>query len=335
MSKNAKHIILGFILLILLFFINISLGSVLIPLNQVFASFFSQSSDDVYQIIIQDFRLPKAVAAILVGFALSISGMMMQTYFKNPLAGPYVLGLSSGSSLGVALLIMGSSLFPFFTVSTFGISLASISGSFLVFLMILMVAKRIKQSMSVLLVGIMFSSFAGAILSVLSFFTTAENLQRFTFWSMGNLANLSWSTIILMIGFVIGGLAMSFSQLKALNALLLGENYALSMGISLKKAKYLIIISTAVLTGIVTAFVGPIAFVGLIVPHLVKMLFKTSQHHLIFWHALWFGGSLMLVFDSIAQLPGLSMTLPINAVTSFIGAPFVIWIIFKRSKNLH
>ena len=335
MTKNSTAIIIGFIFLLVLFFLNISLGSVLIPFIEIFNVIFSKASENAYHIIIFDFRLPKAIVAVLVGFALSVSGMMMQTYFKNPLAGPYVLGLSSGSSLGVALLIMGSSIFPWLIVNETFISLVSIAGSFFVFMLIIIIAKRIKQSMAVLLVGIMFSSFASAIISVLSFFSSAENLQRFTFWSMGNLGSLNWNKISFILFFVIFGLFLCFTQLKTLNALLLGENYALSMGVNINKSKYFIIISTAILTGIISAFVGPIAFVGLIVPHIVKMIFRTSQHHLLFWHSLWVGGSLMLIFDIISQLPGSSFMLPINAVTSLIGAPFVVWIIFKKSKHLY
>lgn len=335
MTNHKRNIIFGFVFLLFLFLLNISLGSVLIPFEEIIKSIFNQSTENIYQIIILDFRLPKAIVAICVGFALSISGMMMQTFFRNPLAGPYVLGLSSGSSLAVALIIMGGSFFSMAVVNQWVISLASILGSFLLFLFIILVAKRIKQSMGILLVGVMFSSFAGAIMSVLSFFSTAENLQKFTFWSMGSLSNLSWFQIGLIVFFVFIGLLIAFFQIKTLNALLLGETYAISMGINLNRNKYFIIASTAILTGITTAFVGPIAFVGLMVPHIVKMLFKTSQHHVIFWHALWLGGSLMLLFDLIAQLPGSSMTLPINAVTSLIGAPFVVWIIFKRSKNLY
>lgn len=335
MNKNLRHITFGFLALLLLFMLNMSLGSVLIPLPEIINAFFDSTADEIYQVIIFDYRLPKAIAAVLVGFALSVSGMMMQTYFRNPLAGPYVLGLSSGSSLAVALLIMGGSFFSIGLVNQWAISLASILGSFVIFLLIILVAKRIKQSMGILLVGVMFSSFAGAIMSVLSFFSSAENLQKFTFWSMGSLANLTWFQIGIVTFFVLIGLSLAFIQIKTLNALLLGETYAISMGINLHKNKYVIILATALLTGVTTAFVGPIAFVGMMVPHLVKMLFKTSQHHLIFWHALWVGGSLMLLFDMISQLPGSSFTLPINAVTSLVGAPFVVWIILKRSKNLY
>jgi iron complex transport system permease protein len=335
MNKNLRHITFGFLALLLLFMLNMSLGSVLIPFPEIINAFFDSNANEIYQVIIFDYRLPKAIAAVLVGFALSVSGMMMQTYFRNPLAGPYVLGLSSGSSLAVALLIMGGSFFSIGVVNQWAISLASIVGSFVLFLLIILVAKRIKQSMGILLVGVMFSSFAGAIMSVLSFFSSAENLQKFTFWSMGSLANLTWLQIGIVTFFVLSGLSLAFMQIKTLNALLLGETYAISMGINLHKNKYVIILATALLTGVTTAFVGPIAFVGMMVPHLVKMLFKTSQHHLIFWHALWVGGSLMLLFDMIAQLPGSSYTLPINAVTSLVGAPFVVWIILKRSKNLY
>jgi iron complex transport system permease protein len=228
MNKNLRHITFGFLALLLLFMLNMSLGSVLIPLPEIINAFFDSNANEIYQVIIFDYRLPKAIAAVLVGFALSVSGMMMQTYFRNPLAGPYVLGLSSGSSLAVALLIMGGSFFSIGVVNQWAISLASIVGSFVLFLLIILVAKRIKQSMGILLVGMMFSSFAGAIMSVLSFFSSAENLQKFTFWSMGSLANLTWLQIGIVTFFVLSGLSLAFMQIKTLNALLLGETYAIN-----------------------------------------------------------------------------------------------------------
>jgi iron complex transport system permease protein len=268
---------------------------------------------------------------------LSISGLLMQTLFRNPLAGPYVLGLSSGSSLGVAFVILGAGLLPSFLtsaiLSSYGIVLASCLGSFIVVLAILVVAQRLRNTMSILIVGLMFASFAAAIVNVLSYFSTAEQLQKFTFWSMGNLGNLSWASVGILATVVGFGLLLSLFSVKSLDALLLGENYAKSVGLNFKKARFIIIIATSILAGSITAFAGPIAFVGLAVPHIAKLLFQTSNHKILFFSTLLMGGILMLLCDIISQLPLLSMTLPINAITSIMGAPVVIWLLIGK-KNI-
>lgn len=313
-------------------------GQVSIPLKEVFKIITGQeASKSTWEYIILNFRLPKAITAILVGMGLSISGLLMQTLFRNPLAGPYVLGLSSGSSLGVAFVILGAGFLPSFlnsaVLSSYGIVLASCLGSFLVVLAILIVAQRLRNTMSILIVGLMFGSFAGAIVNVLSYFSTAEQLQKFTFWSMGNLGNLSWNSIGIL-GTVVGiGLLLSLFSIKSLDALLLGENYAKSVGLNFKKARFIIIVATSILAGSITAFAGPIAFIGLAVPHIAKLLFQTSNHKILFFSTLLIGGILMLICDIISQMPYLSMTLPINAITSIMGAPIVIWLLIGK-KNI-
>ena len=338
MPNNKRNIFLFLTLLIgaiLLFFINISLGQVFIPFKEVLKSLTgSQASKETWEYIIFNYRLPKAITAILVGMGLSVSGLLMQTLFRNPLAGPYVLGLSSGSSLGVAFVILGASYLPTFIanyfLSPYGIMFASCLGSLLVLFLVLLVSKQLRDTATILIVGLMFSSFAGAIVSVLTYFSSAEQLQKFTFWSMGSLGNLSWNQIIILFVTVIIGLLLSILNIKALDALLLGENYARSMGINFKKSKFIIIIATSILAGSITAFAGPIAFVGLAVPHIAKMIFHTSNHWILFWSTLLFGAITMLFCDMVSQMPGTNITLPINAITSIIGAPVVIWLLVRK-----
>jgi len=316
---------------------NISLGQVNIPLKEVFKSLFgSNASKETWDYIIINFRLPKAITAVLVGIGLSIAGLLMQTLFRNPLAGPYVLGLSSGSSLGVAFVILGAGILPAFLseilLSSYGIILASCLGSLLVLLLILIVSQRLRDTMSILIVGLMFSSFTSAIVSVFTYFSSAEQLQKYTFWSMGSIGNLSWSNIYFLAISILIGLFISLLTLKPLDALLLGENYAKSMGLNIKKTRYLIIFATSILAGSITAFAGPIAFIGLAVPHLAKLIFKTSNHKTLFFGTLLIGAIIMLFCDTVSQMPGFEFTLPINAITSIIGAPVVIWLIVRKKS---
>lgn len=318
-----------------MFFASISLGSVTIPLKDVFTSLTGgQASKSTWEYIIINYRLPKAITAVLVGTGLSISGLLMQTLFRNPLAGPYVLGLSSGASLGVAFVILGAGFLPSFlrtiALSSYGIVIASTFGSTLVLLLVLLVSQRLRDTMAILIVGLMFGSFTTAIVSVLTYFSTAEQLQKFTFWSMGSLGNLSWPTIGILTFCVGLGLLLSVNSIKPLNALLLGENYAKSMGLNFNKARLIIIFATSILSGSITAFAGPIAFIGLAVPHIAKLTFQTSNHTILFWSTLFFGSIIMLFCDIVSQMPGFDVTLPINAITSIIGAPVVIWLLVRK-----
>ena len=335
-NKSILFIVLA-MLTVLLFVLDISFGSVSIPIKDVYTTLIgNQATKETWQYIILNYRLPKAITAILVGIGLSISGLLMQTLFRNPLAGPYVLGLSSGSSLGVAFVVLGSGFLPAFLstllLSSYGIILASCLGSFLVLLAVLFVSQKLRDTMAILIVGLMFGSFSSAIVNVLIYFSTAEQLQKFTFWSMGNLGNLSWTSISILSVSVLIGLMLSFISIKSLDALLLGENYAKSLGLNYKKARLIIIFATSILAGTITAFAGPIAFVGLAVPHIAKLVFQSSSHRILFWGTLLFGAIIMLLCDLISQLPGSDYTLPINAITSVIGAPIVIWLLVRKKS---
>src|SRR5690606_25842880 len=266
--------------------VNISLGSVSIPFREVINSLLGKETDpDSWGYIIWNYRLPKALTAILVGSGLSLSGLLMQTLFRNPLAGPFVLGISSGASLGVALLILGSSLFSGILVlgpiSDISMVLASSLGSFIVLLAVMVVANRIKDTMALLIIGLMFGSMTAAMVSVLSYFSTAEKLQRYIYWSFGSLGNLSWQQLLVLLTVTLIGLLIGISSIKSLNGFLLGENYAKSIGINIKRSRYLIILATGLLAGGATAFAGPIAFIGLAVPHLTRQIFNTTDHRIL------------------------------------------------------
>jgi iron complex transport system permease protein len=336
-TRNSFLFSLLFLLLFLFFLLNISIGQVAIPIKDVFNSLIGNAVEkETWHYIILNFRLPKALTAILVGIGLSIAGLFMQTLFRNPLAGPYVLGLSSGSSLGVAFIILGAGIFPLsiseILLSSYGIVLASCVGSFLVLLLILLLSRYLKDTMTILIAGIMFSSFTSAVVSVLTYFSSAEKLQKFTFWSMGNISNLSWENIEVLIVCISIGLFIGLFTLKPLDALLLGENYAKSLGVKIKSSRKLIILSTSILAGSITAFAGPIAFVGLAVPHLAKLLFQTSNHKILFVSTMIIGAIIMLFCDMISQMPGFEFILPINAITSIIGAPVVIWLLLNKKR---
>lgn len=324
-------------MLLLLTFVNLSLGSVKIPIDQVFNALFGYEVDkDSWVAIVKNYRLPKSITAILVGFGLSISGLLMQTLFRNPLAGPFVLGISSGASLGVAVLILGSSMFGFalgsYSVTTFGQAIAASLGAFLVLLAVLIAAKKVRNTMSILIIGLMFGSFTSAIISVLAYFSSASELQQYMFWSFGSLGNLGWTAIGILFLITLFALVPTLFIIKPLNSLLLGENYAKSLGINLKQTRYLVLIIASLLTGVITAFSGPIAFIGLAVPHLTKLVFNTSNHKILIPAVGISGAIIMLICDSIAQLPTSEYTLPINAITSLFGAPIIIWLLVRKRK---
>jgi len=327
------------VLMLCCFFLNIGLGSVAIPFKETISVLFGTAAEvNSSEYIIWNYRLPKAFTAILVGGALSLSGLLMQTLFRNPLAGPFVLGISSGASLGVALLIMGSSLFAGFLslefVNDIVLALAASIGSFLVLLAVIMVAAKIKDTMALLIIGLMFGSITGAVVSILSYVTNAEKLQQYVYWSLGSVGTLSWYQILVLLFLLIVGVALSVLSIKSLDAYLLGENYAKSLGVNLKKSRYTIIIATGLLAGAVTAFAGPIAFVGLAVPHIARQLFKTTHHRVLVPAVFILGAILLLLCDTIAQVPGSPTVLPINAITSMLGAPVVIWLLIRKKRML-
>lgn len=333
-NKYTSPFLILIALLIICFFVNISLGSVSIPTKEIFNSLIGKA--DNY--IIQNYRLPKAFTAILVGSGLGISGLLMQTLFRNPLAGPFVLGISSGASLGVALVILGSGFFGgVFTtllISKWSVVIAASLGSFLVLLAVMIVSSRVRDTMAILIIGLMFGSITAAVVSVLSYFSSAEQLQQYVFWGFGSLGNLSWNELLIFFLIYLTGVLMTIVSIKGLNTLLLGENYAKSMGLNLKQSRLIIIIATSLLAGTITAFAGPIAFIGLAIPHMTRQIFHTSNHKILLPAVFLFGAIVMLICDSIAQLPTSDYTLPINAITSLVGAPVVIWLLVRKRKML-
>jgi iron complex transport system permease protein len=337
-QKNyTKHFILLSVLLIVLFFVNISLSSVSIPLKDIFTTLTGGApAKESWETIILNFRLPKAITAILVGSGLSICGLLMQTLFRNPLAGPFVLGISSGASLGVAILILGSSIFGGFFLSTsisnWSLPITASLGAFLVLSAVIIAANSVKNTMSILIIGLMFGSLTSAVISVLAYFSEAAQIQQYLFWSFGSLGNLSWIEIIVFAIFYSVGILGTLLVIKPLNSFLLGENYAKSLGINIKKSRNTILLITSILTGVITAFSGPIAFVGLAVPHIARMLFSCSNHKILIPAVALIGAIVLLICDCIAQLPTSEFTLPINAITSLFGAPVVIWLLIRKKR---
>lgn len=336
-KKWETTFIILIVVLILSFLLNITLGSVKIPFPFVISYFTGQASHEVWINILENFRIPKALTAMLAGSALAISGLQMQTLFRNPLAGPFILGISSGASLGVALVIfLGIWIGGFLEISGIGRSWllvgASAIGSFAVLSIVLLASFRIRSGVSLLIIGLMFGSATSAIVSILQYFSQAENVQSFVIWTFGSLGSLSWTELGVFIPILSITILLSVLLSKNLNVLLLGEDYAESMGLKLKRARMLIIFCTSILAGTVTAFCGPIAFIGLAIPHIARMLFNTGNHLKLTPLVILIGGISLLLFDIVAQLPGYQETLPINAITSLFGAPFVIWLILKRSN---
>jgi len=332
------YFILLLLVMLICFMVNISLGSVSIPLEDTLNAIIGRTTKvDSWSYIIWNYRIPKAFTAILVGSGLALSGLLMQTLFRNPLAGPFVLGISAGASLGAALLILGSALFSGIflgMVNDISLALASSIGSFLVLLAVMVVAAKVKDTMALLIIGLMFGSITTAVVSVLSYFSSAEKLQQYVYWSFGSIGNLSWNQLLLLLIIIAIGILISIFSIKPLNALLLGESYAKSLGVNMKRSRYSIIVATGLLAGGVTAFAGPIAFIGLAVPHLTRQIFNTTDHKVLVPAVLIYGAILMLICDTIAQMPNSASVLPINAITSIIGAPVVIWLLLRKRKMI-
>ena len=313
------------------------MGSVKIPLGEVFYIILGQSQDSVWGDIVWQFRMPKALTCVLAGAALASSGLMMQTLFRNPLAGPDVLGLSSGASLLVAILILagasGTTSLLQITTNPWSVALAASAGCVMVFLLIIVIAQKVRDNISLLIIGLMIGAATASIVSVLEFLSKAEDLQAFMIWTLGSVGGTGWREIQVLALVVLAGTTIAFRSMKSLNALLLGENYAQSLGINIKQSRFWIVLSTSILAGAVTAFCGPIAFVGLAVPHLVRLLIDTTNHKILLPAVMMGGAALILICDILAQLPGSTQVLPLNAITSLIGAPVVIWVVIRNKKS--
>ncbi|HOO08339.1 MAG TPA: iron ABC transporter permease [Cyclobacteriaceae bacterium] len=322
--------------LLLLFLANISLGSIQIPFPKVVSILFSGGqAHDTYASIMWQLRVPKAVTCVVAGSALSIAGLLMQTLFRNPLAGPDVLGLSSGASLMVALvLLVGTSAAAYLpVVSPWSLALAASLGSGTIFLLVIAVAHRVKDNTSLLIIGLMIAAASGSFVSVLQYLSKAQDLQAFVIWTLGSVGGTNWSEIAILALLLFVGGTLAITSTKSLNAWLLGDHYAQSLGIDIKKSRQKAVLATSLLAGGVTAFCGPIAFVGLAVPHLVRLLVPTTNHRVLVPMVMMGGAALLLLCDLLAQVPGGSNILPLNAITSMIGAPVVIWVVM-RSKGV-
>lgn len=324
-------------LLIMIFMISLAVGSVSIPLEEVVRILLGQEAAKAsWGNIVLNYRLPQAMTAVLAGAALGISGLMMQTFFRNPLADPFILGISSGASLGVALVVLTVG-----TVTTtllsglglfgdLGLAAAASMGSAVVLLIVLWTARRVSNGMTLLILGLLFGYLTSAMVSLLLYFSIPERIQAYINWTFGSFSGVTWDQLAIMVPTVILGLIAAFLLSKSLNALLLGESYAQSMGLNLMAARFGIILTTAILAGTITAFCGPIGFIGIAVPHLCRSLFNTSDHRLLVPLTILVGALVALVASIIADVPGSSIVLPLNAVTSLIGAPAVIWVILSR-----
>ena len=331
------HYGLLFTALLLLFAAALFLGSVSLPFAKIWQALGAPGAGTEESIIVWAFRLPKACTALLAGAALSVCGLQMQTLFRNPLADPYVLGISSGAGLGVACFVMGFSASSFALglplLANIGMATAAWIGALVVSFLVMAAAKRLRNTMSLLILGIMIGSVGSALISLFQYFSSASALKVFVLWTLGSFSGVSGARLLILAVLVITGLGMAIYNIKDLNVLLMGEAYAKSLGLRLPAVRNRVFISTALLAGSVTAFCGPIGFIGIAVPHLARMLFKNANHRVLLPATALLGAVTMLLADLIAQLPGSQQTLPINTVTALLGVPIIILIILKSSKN--
>ena len=315
-----------------LFTADLLIGSVAVALRDIWAALTGGSCDPAVRDIILKIRLLKAVTALFAGAALAASGLQMQTLFRNPLAGPYVLGISSGAGLGVALFLLGAPLLGVSAhsfVQSLGIAGAAWLGAALVLLIVMAVSRRIKDIMVILILGMMFGSGVSSVVEILQYLSSEAALKSFVIWTMGSLGDVTGGNLALMLPVITAGLALSVAVIKPLNPLLLGENYARTMGLNVQRTRTLLFLSTVLLAGTVTAFCGPVGFIGLAVPHLARMLFASADHRVLMPASMLSGAALLLVCDLISK----SLALPINTVTALMGIPVVI-VVVVRNRNL-
>lgn len=325
------------VLLLLFVLLDLVTGTVKIPIKNLWGVFTgTDSGNPAWHTILFEFRIPKTITAILAGSALSVSGLQMQTIFRNPLAGPDVLGVSAGAGLGVALVVFGmGGFFMSESMSYLGSWVQIVAawiGAGMVLVLVMAVSVRVRDIMTILILGILFGSAASALVSILQFFSPQSQVKAFVIWTMGNLGNLTGVQLrVLAISLGIGFL-LTISLLKVMNALLLGESYSKSLGVNIKVTRLLVFLSTSLLSGSITAFCGPLAFIGIAVPHLARLLFNTASHYVLVPASVLLGSLIMLLADILSQLPPSGMLLPINAVTAMLGIPVVVWVIVYNRR---
>ena len=322
-SRSAILFAMLAALTLFLFLLDLAVGAVAVPLGDVWAALTGGDCPRATAKIILNIRLIKAVVALLAGAALSVSGLQMQTLFRNPLAGPYVLGISSGASLGVALVVLAG------FGSSIGIAGAAWLGAALVLVVIAAVGHRIKDIMVILILGMMFSSGVGAIVQILQYLSKEESLKAFVIWTMGSLGDVTFDQLAVLVPSIIAGLLLAVVTIKPLNLLLFGEEYAVTMGLNIRRSRGLLFLSTTLLAGTVTAFCGPIGFIGLAMPHVTRMLFRNSDHRVLVPGTVLSGAAVLLLCDLVSKM----FTLPINAITALLGIPIVVWVV-SRNKSV-
>lgn len=337
MTKRTGSLLFGLCLLVILVFIlQLLLGSVSIPFTELLCILTGQPvTNQVWANIVIESRLPASLAAILAGAGLSASGLQMQTMFRNPVAGPYVLGISAGASLGVAIFIMAASAFGLQqanVLSSANIVAAAAAGAILIFLISFFISLSLRDVVAMLIVGLMIGGGISALIEILQSFSSNEALKRYVLWSFGSFRYINLEQVGVLAALVAAGLLLATLLTKSLNLLLLGDTYAISLGLSITRAKILIVLCTSLLAGSITAFCGPIGFVGLAVPHVVRAVFKTADHKILTPACALTGAVICGLCNIIAATPGSESILPINAVTSVLGAPAVIWIILRQRK---
>ena len=330
-SRSALLFPLLSLLVAAFFVVDLTTGSVSVPLDEVWAALTGGEVAASTAKIVRSIRLVKAVVAVAAGAALAVSGLQMQTLFRNPLAGPYVLGISSGASLGVALFILGAPLAGVEAngvLASLGVAGAAWAGAAAILVVIAAVGRRIKDIMVILILGMMFSSGVGAVVQILQYLSHEDALKTFVIWTMGSLGDVTAQQLSLLLPAVGLGLALSVVAIKSLNLLLLGEQYARTMGLDVRRARRTIFLSTTLLAGTVTAFCGPIGFVGLAVPHVARMLFRNADHRVLLPGAALTGAAVVLVCDIVSKW----LTLPVNTITALLGIPIVVWVVVRNQS---
>lgn len=336
----AFYMLLIMASIFLFFFLNLVLGSVSIPLRAVWNILWGTGNESViWQNIIWKSRVPQALTALVAGAGLSVSGLQMQTVFRNPLSGPSVLGISSGASMGVAFVVLLSGSLGGVALSKLGfmgeiaLTIAAIAGSLSIMALIVFVSQKVRGNVTLLIIGVMIGYIANAVIGVLKFFSVEEDIRAYVIWGLGSFARVSGDQMTLFICIMVVLLPLSFLLVKTLNLLLLGDAYARNLGLNIKRARLLVITCSGVLVAIVTAYCGPIIFLGLAVPHLCRGMFRTSDHRILMPASLLAGASLALVCNLIARMPGFEGALPVNSVTALVGAPVVMSVLFNKRRN--
>ena len=319
-SRNVILFMALSVAVVTLFSVDMAVGAVNIPLTDVWRALTGGDCPESTVKIVRNIRFVKALVALLAGVALSVSGLQMQTLFRNPLAGPYVLGISSGASLGVALVVLAG------LGSSLGLAGAAWIGSAVVLVLIGVAARRIKDIMVILILGMMFSSGVSAIVQILQYMSKDDALKTFVIWTMGSFGDVTVMQLYIMVPSVLVGLALAVLSIKPLNMLLFGEEYAVTMGLNIKQSRSVIFLSATLLAGTVTAFCGPIGFIGLAMPHVTRMIFDNSDHRVLVPATMLSGASVMIVCDIISKM----FTLPVNAITALLGVPVVVWIVLRN-----